>query len=69
MSTSGLYKAGTTAGTYRVIAVQQGGNKADTANVTITAPTPTLSVGGADAGDGVGGGGGDAAVHGPGEDE
>ncbi len=32
VSTSGLYKAGTTAGTYRVIAVQQGGTKADTAS-------------------------------------
>ena len=43
VSTSGLYKAGTTAGTYRIIAVQQGGTKADTANVTITAQAPTLS--------------------------
>ncbi len=27
VSTTGLYKAGTTAGTYRVIAVQQGGHR------------------------------------------
>ncbi len=37
VSTSGLYKAGTTAGTYRVIAVQQGGTKADTSAITVTA--------------------------------
>ena len=40
---SGLYTAGSTAGTFRVIAVQQGGTKADTASVTITAAAPTLS--------------------------
>ena len=44
VSTSGLYKAGTTAGSYRVIAVQQGGTKADTSAITVTttatAPTP-----------------------------
>ena len=62
-------RRGRTAGTYRVIAVQQGGTKADTARVTITAPGADAGVGGADAGDGVGGGGGDAAVHGGGEDE
>ena len=39
VSTSGLYKAGTTAGTYRVIAVQQGGTKADTSAITVTATT------------------------------
>ena len=37
VSTTGLYKAGTTAGTYRVIAVQQGGTKADTSAITVTA--------------------------------
>ena len=37
VSTGGLYKAGTTAGTYRVIAVQQGGTKADTSAITVTA--------------------------------
>ena len=67
VSTSGLYKAGTTAGSYRVIAVQQGGTKADTSAITVT--KTALSSGGADAGDGDGGGGGDAAVDRPGQDE
>ncbi|MGH7653153.1 MAG: hypothetical protein ACREN6_00690, partial [Gemmatimonadaceae bacterium] len=41
---AGLYTAGSTAGTYRVIAVQQGGSLADTSVVTITAaPPPTLT--------------------------
>ena len=40
----GLYTAGTTAGTYRVIAAQQAGTLADTAVVTISAPAgPTLT--------------------------
>lgn len=42
ISASGFYVAGNTAGTYRVIAIQQGGTKADTAIVTITAG-PTLT--------------------------
>ncbi len=57
VSTSGLYKAGTTAGTYRVIAVQQGGTKADTSAITVTAsatapapppPAPAGACGGPD---------------------
>jgi hypothetical protein len=46
ISASGLYTAGTTTGTYRVIAVQTGGTKADTSGVTIAASTqlPTASV-------------------------
>jgi hypothetical protein len=36
ISAGGLYTAGTTAGTFRVIATQQGGSLADTAAVTIT---------------------------------
>ena len=43
ITTGGLYMAGTTAGTFRVIAVRQGDTKADTASVTITAPAPTLT--------------------------
>ena len=39
ITTGGLYTAGTTAGTFRVIAKQQGGTLADTAAVTLTAPT------------------------------
>ncbi len=42
ISSSGLYQAGATTGTFRVVAAQQGGTKADTAVVTITAPPPTL---------------------------
>jgi hypothetical protein len=38
ITTSGLYTAGSTAGTFRVIAVQQGGTLADTSAITITAP-------------------------------
>jgi hypothetical protein len=42
---AGRYTAGSTAGTYRVIAVQQGGTRADTSSITITAPTtPTNPV-------------------------
>ena len=44
ISSAGLYTAATTTGTYRVIAVQQGGTLADTAQVTVTAaPPPTLT--------------------------
>ena len=43
ITSGGLYTAGSTAGTFRVIAVQQGGTLADTAAVTITAPPPTLT--------------------------
>ena len=39
----GLYTAGATAGTFRVIAVQQGGTRADTSAVTVTASAPTLT--------------------------
>jgi Big-like domain-containing protein len=40
VSTSGLYTAGTTTGTFRVIAVQQGGTLADTSAVTISTVRP-----------------------------
>jgi hypothetical protein len=43
ISTGGLYTAGSTTGTYRVIATQSGGSLADTSTVTITAPS-TLAV-------------------------
>ena len=36
----GLYTAGATAGAYRVIAVQQGGTRADTSGVTVTTSAP-----------------------------
>jgi len=39
---SGVYTAGSSAGTYRVIAVRQGDTRADTSTVTITPPAPTL---------------------------
>ena len=42
VTSAGRYSAGTTAGTFRVIATQQGGTKADTATVTITPAAPTL---------------------------
>lgn len=43
VSAGGLYTAGSSAGTYRVIATQQGGTLADTAVVTVTAvAVPTL---------------------------
>jgi hypothetical protein len=42
ISTGGLYTAGATAGSFRVIATQQGGTLADTSAVTLTAPAPTL---------------------------
>lgn len=41
ISSSGLYTAGNTAGTYRVVASADG--LADTAAVTVTAPAPTLA--------------------------
>ena len=43
INSSGLYTAGSTPGTFRVIATRQGGTQADTSTVTITAPPPTLS--------------------------
>ena len=43
ITAGGVYTAGATAGTYRVIATQQGGAKADTSAVTITAAAATLS--------------------------
>jgi hypothetical protein len=40
----GLYSAGATAGSYRVIVTQQGGGKADTSAVTVASiPVPTVS--------------------------
>ena len=39
VSSGGLYSAGTTVGTFRVIATQQGGILADTSNVTVTVPS------------------------------
>ncbi len=43
ITAGGLFAAGTTPGTFRVIATQQNGTKADTAVVTVTAtPTATL---------------------------
>ena len=41
ISTAGLYTAGQTAGTYRVIGVAQGSTRADTSAVTVTAGTTT----------------------------
>lgn len=38
VTSAGLYTAGSTAGTYRVIAVQAGGTLADTGSITVTAP-------------------------------
>jgi hypothetical protein len=43
ISSAGIYTAGQTAGTFRVIATQSGGTLADTAVVTVTAPPPTAS--------------------------
>jgi hypothetical protein len=43
VSGSGLYTAGSTGGTFRVIATQTGGTLADTSIVTVTAPTPVLT--------------------------
>ncbi len=42
ITTGGLYTAGSTAGTFRVIAIQQGGTLADTSAVTLTATPPVL---------------------------
>src|ERR1041385_7462494 len=44
VSSAGLYTAGTTGGTYRVIALQQGGTKSDTSQVTIVPPPSALSL-------------------------
>jgi hypothetical protein len=41
ISAAGNYVAGTTAGTFRVIAVQQGGTLADTSTIVISAPAAT----------------------------
>ena len=40
VTAAGLYTAGTSAGSYRVIATQQGGTLADTAAITLNAPPP-----------------------------
>ncbi len=44
VTAGGLYHAGDTAGTFRVIATQRGGTLADTAAITLTAPTLTTLV-------------------------
>ena len=44
VTSNGAYTAGATAGTFRVIATQQGGTLADTASVTIAAPPPTVTL-------------------------
>ncbi len=41
VNANGRYTAGTTAGTFRVIATQQGGSLADTSTVTVTVTPPT----------------------------
>jgi hypothetical protein len=41
ITSDGLYTAGSSAGTFRVIATEQGGTLADTSSVTVTTPTPT----------------------------
>ncbi len=43
ITAGGLYTAGTAPGTFRVIATQQGGTRADTAAVTVSVPPPTLT--------------------------
>ncbi|HEV8600373.1 MAG TPA: Ig-like domain-containing protein, partial [Gemmatimonadales bacterium] len=43
ISSAGVYTAGSVAGTFRVIAVQQGGSLADTSAVTINSATSTLT--------------------------
>ena len=43
VTTAGLYTAGATPGTFRVIATHQGGTKADTSAVTIQPPPATLT--------------------------
>ena len=41
ITSAGLYTAGTTAGSFRVIATQQGGTMADTAAITVATSSPT----------------------------
>jgi len=43
VSAAGLYVAGTTPGTYRVIAAAAGGSPADTSFATVTAPAPVMN--------------------------
>lgn len=43
ITSGGLYTAGSTVGTFLVIATQQGGSLADTSTITITVPPPTLT--------------------------
>ncbi len=43
ITTAGLYTASSAAGSFRVVATQNGGTLADTANVSITAPQPSPS--------------------------
>jgi hypothetical protein len=43
ITAGGLYTAGVTPGTFRVIATQQGGTKADTSTVSVIAPPPPSS--------------------------
>lgn len=40
ISAAGLYTAGANAGLFRLIAVQSGGTRADTSNITVVVPTP-----------------------------
>ncbi|MEO8029962.1 MAG: hypothetical protein ABI765_03880, partial [Gemmatimonadota bacterium] len=44
VTAGGLYHAGNTAGTFRIIATQQGGTLADTSAITLTAPALTTLV-------------------------
>jgi hypothetical protein len=46
VTSAGLYTAGTSAGSYRVIATQQGGTLADTAAITLNVPLPPPPGGG-----------------------
>jgi hypothetical protein len=46
ITSNGLYTAGTTAGTFRVVATQAGGTLADTSVVTLAAPSTAPSPGG-----------------------
>jgi len=43
ITSAGVYTAGPSAGSYRVVASHSASGLADTAHVTVTAPTPTLS--------------------------
>ena len=63
VNTSGRYTAGTTAGTFRVIATQQGGHPGGHQHGDRDGDPAGAAGGGADAGDGVGGGGGPAAIQ------